>query len=396
MMKKQIKLTELTLIVLFFLIIFSPAVGTLLRVKNVVSEAENRKLNVMPQFDFTNQSFSDYTKKFEAFLNDHFGFRNQLIELNNNMVISLFHKSPVKKVLMGKDGWLYSWNELILENYYGSHDDRQLRAWINVYEKRQLWLKERGIDFAFVTVPNKMTIYPEYLPRSLNTVGQTTKLEQLVTFFKENSAVKVIDLRPPLMAAKPLNQLYYKTDTHWNYYGAFEAYKHILKKIFPSLSPMCVSTVSHLLEKGSKIDNDTTGDLIHMLKGCRRQYPRFHFLENACAKEMGFDNITLATVGMKPRSIPIPEGAPSRYLFFKGCNHEKKRVIVFRDSFFSAVECFFSEHFELVVYIRKKYDPTIMEDLIEKIKPDIVIEEILERYLNQAPMKEIKFYEQAQ
>lgn len=394
MVKKQFKLANIILIILFFLVIFSPAVGTLLGLKNVVSESENRNLNEIPQFNFSDQSLADYTKKLEAFLNDHFGFRNQLIKLNNNIVISLFNKSPVKKVLIGKEGWLYSWNEMIIENYYGSHDDRQLREWIKVYEKRRLWLKERGIDFAFVVAPNKMTIYPEYLPRTIETSNHETRLEQLVKVLKENTDVTIVDLRQPLIAAKALNQVYYKTDTHWNYYGAFEAYKYLLKEIFPDLSPMCDSAVSYLLEKASKINNDTTGDLIHMLKGGRRQYPRFYFLENACAKEIDFNNITLATVGIKPRKIPIPEGAPSRYLFFKGCPHEKKRVIVFRDSFFSAVECFFSEHFELVVYIRKKYDPKIMEDLIEKVRPDIVIEEILERYLNKAPLEEIKFYEQ--
>ena len=117
MIKKHLKLNGYVLISLFFLIIFSPAVGTLLGLKNVISESENRNLNEMPQFDFSDQSFADYTKKLEAFLNDHFGFRNQLIKLNNNIVISLFHKSPLKKVLIGKKGWLYSWNELIAENY---------------------------------------------------------------------------------------------------------------------------------------------------------------------------------------------------------------------------------------------------------------------------------------
>ncbi|MBN1415816.1 MAG: hypothetical protein JW973_12000 [Bacteroidales bacterium] len=394
MIKKNIKLTEFILILLFFLVIFSPAVGTLLGLKNVVSESENRNLNKIPQFNFHDQSFADYTKKLEAFLNDHFGFRNNLIELNNNIVISLFNKSPVKKVLIGKEGWLYYWNKSILENYYGmrSYNDRQIKAWIEVYEKRRLWLKERGIDFAFVIAPNKMTIYPEYLPRLINTDNHITQLKQLVTILKEKSAVKVVDLRPPLIAAKPLNQLYYKTDTHWNYYGAFEAYKYTLKEVFPGLSPMCFSTVSHMLEAGSKID-DKTGDLIHMLKGKNTRYPKFHYLEKTCAQEVDYYNIMPDHVGVKPPE-KWEKGKPSRYLFVKACKNGKHRAIVFRDSFFSAVEGFFSEHFEVVVYVRKRYDPTIMEYLIEKINPDIVIEQIVERSLGQAPLDEIKFYEQ--
>lgn len=396
MTKENIKLYDLILIALFFLMIISPAVGTIYGLKTMVSETEKRKLHEMPHFDFSDQSITDYAKKMEAFLNDHFGFRNQIIQLNNNIVITLFNKSPVEKVRIGKDGWLYSWNKLILENYYGKqpYSDRQLKAWIEVYEKRRLWLNKKGIAFAFVIAPNKMSIYPEYLPRSLNNIREMTKLEQIVTFFKENSVVKVVDLRPPLMAAKPFNQLYYKTDTHWNYYGAFVAYKSILKEILPDASPMALSTVSDFLEKSSRIDNDITGDLIHMLRGCELRYPKFFFLENACAQEMSCDNITPASVGVMPPK-PWQKEAPSRYLFVKGCKHEKKRAIVFRDSFFSAVECFFSEHFELVVYIRKKYDQTIMEDLIEKVKPDLVIEEIVERYLGQAPTEMINYAKNA-
>jgi len=393
MIKKQIKSTEVILIAFFCLLIISPAVGTFLGPENLVSEAEKRKLHVMPQFDLPDQSFTDYTQKLEAFLNDHFGFRKQLIRLNNDIFLSLFNKSPVKKVLIGKDGWLYIRNKSILENYYGmrSYNAKQLKAWTDVYEKRRLWLDEKGIDFAFVIAPNKMTIYPEHLPGSLNTGRHTTRLDQLVTTLKENSQVKVVDLRALLKVAKRFNRLYFKTDTHWNYYGAFAAYKNMLREIFPNLSPIDVSTVSNLLEKTSTIDNDVTGDLLHMLKGGTLQYPKLYHLENACAKEVESYNITPASVGVKPPKAQ-QKGNPARSLIVKACNHGKYRAIVFRDSFFSAVECFFSEHFEVVVYLQKKYDPAIMEDLIEKVKPDIVIEEIVERFLNQAP-KEMSFYE---
>jgi hypothetical protein len=394
MIKKQIKSTEVILIAFFFLIIISPAVGTFLGPESIVSEAEKRKLHVMPQFDLPDQSFTDYTQKFEAFLNDHFGFRKQFIRLNNDIFLSLFNKSPVKKVLIGKDGWLYIRNKSILENYYGmkSYNAKQLKAWVNVYEKRRLWLNEKGIDFAFVIAPNKMTIYPEYLPGALKTDSHTTRLEQLVTIMQENSQVKVVDLRAPLTAAKRFNRLYFKTDTHWNYYGAFVAYKNMLKEIFPGSSPMDVSAVSHLLEKTSNIDNDVTGDLIHMLKGGKPRHPKLYHLENACAKEVESYNITPDSVGVKPPKAQH-KGNPARHLIIKACSHGKYRAIVFRDSFFSAMECFFSEHFEVVVYLRKKYDPAIMEDLIEKVKPDIVIEEIVERNLSQAP-REMSFYEQ--
>ena len=63
------------------------------------------------------------------------------------------------------------------------------------------------------------------------------------------------------------------------------------------------------------------------------------------------------------------------------CDTSKLRAVVFRDSFFNAVVPFIAEDFNRIDYVWKPYDHTIMKELIEQQKPQIVIEEMVERFL---------------
>lgn len=56
-----------------------------------------------------------------------------------------------------------------------------------------------------------------------------------------------------------------------------------------------------------------------------------------------------------------------------------KRAVVFRDSFFNAMINNFSEHFSSVLYV---WDYGYYEDIIDEERRDIVVLEILERFLD--------------
>jgi len=45
---------------------------------------------------------------------------------------------------------------------------------------------------------------------------------------EENPEIQLIDVRRELIEAKKNQQVYYKTDTHWNQRGAFVGYSKII------------------------------------------------------------------------------------------------------------------------------------------------------------------------
>jgi hypothetical protein len=92
-----------------------------------------------------------------------------------------------------------------------------------------------------------------------------------------------------------------------------------------------------------------------------------------------------------PKSVKID--FDYNHLSFATASHDAVlRAVVFRDSFFTAVEGFLSEHFNPVYYIWKRdatnssYDHGLLKRLIRENKPHVVIEERVERFMQTLPV----------
>ena len=121
--------------------------------------------------------------------------------------------------------------------------DEQVAKWADVLQGRQNWLASHGIRYLFVIPPNKVSIYPEYLPDTIVQGEGPTRLDQLVAYLKENTRVEFLDLRPPFRDAKSRGVLFYPNNTHWNDLGGIIAYQHICHRLqhwFPEIQPLSI------------------------------------------------------------------------------------------------------------------------------------------------------------
>ena len=92
-------------ILMFVGLISIPMLAGLWQPDLAVSETEKRELNVMPQW----QGFAKSQNFFAGtsdYLNDHFGFREQLVKWNNAALRSL-GESPTDKVVLGTGDWVF-------------------------------------------------------------------------------------------------------------------------------------------------------------------------------------------------------------------------------------------------------------------------------------------------
>lgn len=176
----------------------------------------------------------------------------------------------------------------------------------------------------------------EHLPDNINMVQQQTKLDQLMACF-ETSNVHILDLRESFSKAKASKQLYYKTDTHWNSYGAFVGYCEIIKQLSARFPVLSLPSVSDYIVQ----DNARTysGDLADMLS--------LH------------DQLT--------------EKVPS-VTFKKGVYPEKSRLrkaVIFRDSFYGELGPYLSANFKEIINVipADYFDYKTLED----DPPDVVI-----------------------
>ncbi|MCP4157897.1 MAG: hypothetical protein GY757_59860, partial [bacterium] len=200
-------------------------------------------------------------RRYTAYYNDNFIFRDTLVHSHLLFKFRCFGVSAVPKVIIGKEGWLFMGKENKTPGsagYFSSIQPftrLQLEQWRVALEERQKWLANRGIFYLFIPTPDKSIIYPEYLPDSLRPFYRRSRVDQLVQYLEKHSSVPVVKLKDALLAGKKENRLYFKTDSHWNDYGACIAYGEIMKRvdaIFKTAGPTAAKSVADFRIKKRK------------------------------------------------------------------------------------------------------------------------------------------------
>lgn len=335
---------------------------------------ENRNLAELPNWEWSIPAIAAFPQRFEAYYNDRFGFRTTLIRWHNWVKLRGLGVSGSEKVIIGKEGWLFYAHPYIIDEIRTkkSFTRDELQHWEQVLEQRRDWLAKQGIHYLFVIAPNKHTIYPEYLPDSLQRVEKESRLDQLITYLKDNSELAILDLRSPLLNAKKRDRIYHRTDSHWNKPGVFSAYQEIIKFLavwFPELTavPRSAFDTEVIYREG--------GDLANMLglkdilqEEVLKFSPRFSPLARQVEPEIEKANL--------PRDRqPFASAIADATL---------PRAVMFHDSFALNLAPLLSEHFQRIIFLNQyEFDAKI----IQQERPDVVIQEMVERTL-MAPLPE--------
>jgi hypothetical protein len=360
---------DLALVVAFAGGTVAPLARSVLGPPCAAVSSEFRRPAPLPPLGLQAEQLWELPARFEAFYNDRFGFRGSLIQSLSALQVRWLAHSSTAKVTVGKRGWLFS-SELP-----GGPDHRaarpftteDLERWRRVLEARRDWLARRGIRYLFVVAPNKQSIYPEDLPRGLRRQQAAgSRVEQLVAHLAAHSDVPVLDLRRPLLAAKAGERVYDQTDTHWNDRGGYVGYRAILEALapaFPVLAPRPRADFESVVERRKG------GDLARMLS-----------LDDQLPEEyLGLARRTPWHVREADAGIRLPPG-PQPFAF-ENDDPGLPRAVFLCDSFTTQMYPFLSEHFRRVVYLWQMAFPTFETQFLERERPDVVIQEMVERKL---------------
>jgi alginate O-acetyltransferase complex protein AlgJ len=278
------------------------------------------------------------------YLDTHFGFHNWLLRRNSIIKVRYFHASSVANVILGKNRWLFYRPGVDDYRELTSLTDTQLQFLKQTIEEERDSLAQMGICYLIVIAPNKETIYPEYLPTTATRVQQKTELDQFLEYLKVNSDIDILDLRASLLEAKTRYPVYYRSDTHWNHYGAFVADCEIIKQLsarFPNLQPPSSSDYDVVPE-----DASLSCDLANLL-----------------ALPDMFRESEAPSVVLKAD--------------WTSSQAKLKKAVVFSDSFYTALGPYLSTHFQDVITapMGARFDRA----LVEREQPDVVISVYVER-----------------
>ena len=367
------KFLRVLLVGLFFVGMFFPFIDTIFDVDKTVID-ENRNLASKPRLNWTTEALSEYSTRYEKWYDDHLGFRPTMIQALSRIRVKGFGVSSNKDVVLGKDGWLYYVRPDPAQVLQGfpTLEIEELEYLREYFEQRENRLKAKGIPYVLVIVPAKHHIYPEYLPRMYQRVSpEGSRLDQFLAYMEEHSTTNVIDLRSALATQKEQENdyyLYYKTDSHWTEIGGFAGAEEVADRIRPMLP--AVAPPLDLSAFSVAITEQDHGHDMSRLVGLYKDLPEGWV---TLVPHNGFN----AQVVENPdivRSYDYP--SIREPIVMRRPETALPTAVMFRDSFGTAMIPFLSEHFSRIVYY---WQHIIDDDIIEKEKPDIVIQEIVDR-----------------
>lgn len=314
------------------------------------------------QFD----SAKVFLKQLDAYIKDQIPGRNSIVVMNNLIEYSLFRQLlNNRNVHFGRDGWMFFIGDNCRENYENRTPltQEQLEAMRKVLVSRHEWLKERGIKFYLVFPPMAYFVYEEKVGPRLWRYNQKTKLEQLLEYLRINTDLNIIDIYNPLMEAKkkyPI-RLYYKDNTHWNFFGSYVAYRAMIQYIIKDFdnmeAPLPLNKINWTEYKEYYSD-------FFKLVGIYKYY-KYNEVMPVIDNEPVPDTIM-------PK---YPELVSPVYPFTVINRHKKDKpnMLLYGDSFSGYQLTYLAYNFFNSTYL---WTPLFYPTIIEKERPDIVIQEM--------------------
>ena len=309
----------------------------------------NEQLASFPELRKEDGNFNTgILNEFADYFADHFGFRHEMITLNDWLTETAFKTLDSNSVLLGKDSWLFY--KSTLEDYTGTNlfTARQSYAAAHVLGLMQEYCEQNSIDFCFTIAPNKNSMYSSQMPARY--AAASVRNAQLLKQQMEQQNVRYMDLFEVLSNSK--EQLYYRLDSHWNMRGAQIAAQALLKEL-----------------KGCEVEFDSfvtgkklphTGDLYEMVYPAgseTEQDTAYDFTYQYDEKFHSADDITIHTKNSEA------DGS----------------VFVYRDSFGINLHPFLAQSYGSACFSRNM--PYRLTAVMEE-QPDVLLVELVERNLN--------------
>ncbi len=348
------KKAKLIFISIFIVLCLIPSVGMLIfgEAQPAANEVLAGRPSVTTRSGELNLSFLSDVSDYIA---DRFAFRQELATAWAGVNAKLLGTSVEEQVILGSDGWLYFSDTL--PDYMGQGmSDTELRHLANDLALMQEYIESQGKHFIFTVAPNKNSIYSEHMPEYIENRHSESNAARVGAYL-DAAGVNYLDLFDILGNEE---NLYYKTDTHWNSRGAALAADGLLNMLDRGGD---YSTASFA------VSEEHRGDLYEML------YPAGRATETATVYGGEFSYVCESD----------PNGG-NAITIKTSCDGGSGVLMCWRDSFGIALYPYLAQSFVAATFSRSAdYDLTLADSA------DTVIIELVERNLSNILSREPTF-----
>ncbi|MBQ9438903.1 MAG: hypothetical protein IJU50_11315 [Lachnospiraceae bacterium] len=322
---------------------------------------ENRPLAAFPVFAET--GVAGFPAGLDAFFTDHLPFKNQLAVLGGLIDYKVFKSSASGSVLVGKNGFLfYKGSQLNGEDpiadYRGMnlYTEEELAEITARFSQAKEFLNQKGIRFVVLLAPNKERMYAELMPAYYGLPAKESRYHQAFACLEAAGieTLSPVEAISAYKAAHPGEPLYFSYDTHWTRLGAYLAASQLDKALGFEMPP---------LEEVERAFGEPFAEDLAIQIG----------LPGILADEPIYN-----PYGYSPHQSEIQVNAEVTQMDGRAQAGNDSGVLLIGDSFstlmFPYLACNFDRS-KMIIY----YDYN--EEVLEETAPDVVVFEIVERYL---------------
>ena len=360
-MAKLVRIYMLLPAMLVLYMVFYPFAANLFYTNTEIMD--NRPLHEKP-VKFTR----NYAREFEDYYNDTFAGRKKIISKYVKLQKRL--KIDAGQYFYGQNGWIFydsikANNGNTLVDYYAEvyFDDEDLAKMAKGINMAYDFYAKRGIKYVIFVAPNKENVYSEFMPERMQRIrkSEISRMDHAVEYLKKHTKAEIINAKPAMLAAKKdvEQNLYFKKDTHWNNIGGYVGFEQLAQGLRHLGVPLKVPALEKLhIDKGKLRDMDM----------------------EAGAQEWTYE------VAYRHKVLPqcqpnVKNGDIMDCLTSQG--ERPERLLVWVDSFAEGMLPYLSRAFKTSYYAPaglKKLSE--IEAIVNETKPDVVVDELIERYFS--------------
>ncbi len=314
---------------------------------------ENKTLAEFPSLVEDGSVNLDFSDELGDYFEDHFAFRQQLVNADALIQGTVFHELNVDTVIHGKNGWLYY--TASLDDYLGQNlmSEQAVYNAAHNLSLLQTYVESQGAQFAVAIPANKNTLYGENMPYYDAKIVSTERNLTNLAAACEVQGVHYIDLYTAFEEQDEV--LYLQRDSHWNEKGAVLAYHTILEGM-----GITHSTLEDVVVNRSKTEIGDLNSMVYPLTAV----PEWNY---DYQQEETYTFVT-ETESVEDAWIVTdnPEGTGS--------------LLMFRDSFGNTLLPFMANTFSQGYFT--KGTPYLIGLYMEQYRPKTVIAEKVERNIS--------------
>ncbi|MCD7722386.1 MAG: hypothetical protein LUH82_00325 [Clostridiales bacterium] len=201
---------------------------------------------------------TDFSGEAEDAFESNMPLKDEMITLNS-LIKSKVFKSESANVITGSGGQLF-YSETTDDYINASQmSAREIFSSAKTLALISEYCQSQGAGFTFAAVSNKNSVLGEYMPYNF-VQGSGGNLENLSGALSD-MGVNQAEIYGALTNAENRDSLYYKTDTHWNSYGAYIGFSQIIS----SLGAAMPQELANLTEADFETANGRSTDLSSLL-----------------------------------------------------------------------------------------------------------------------------------